>query len=129
MPPRPCRRARAAELLVDVQTARLTALSGTVVQNADLGLPELSDPSAAAGAPSFSSLISGSHTLRVWYGGEDQQRLALLGTLGESDIIRNGSDVWTWSSDDNAATHYQLPARPTARRRLTPLDAIRARWR
>ena len=105
LPPR-----SAAELLVDVQTASVTALSGTVVQNADLGLPDLS--ALGGGSSEFSSLISGSHTLRLWYGGEDQQRLALLGTLGESDIVRNGSDVWTWSSDDNSATHYQLPARP-----------------
>ncbi len=104
LPPR-----SAAELLVDVQTASLTSLSGTVVQNADLGLPDLSGL-GGGGSSDFSSLISGSHTLRVWYGGQDQQRLALLGTLGESDIVRNGSDVWTWSSDDNTATHYSLPA-------------------
>ena len=63
------------------------------------------------GSSDFTSLVSGSHTLRVWYSGEDQQRLALLGTLGESDIVRNGTDVWTWSSETNAATHYQLPDR------------------
>jgi len=64
------------------------------------------------GSSDFSSLVSGTHTLRVWYDGDDQQRLALLGTLGESDIVRNGTDVWTWNSQDNAATHYQLPTRP-----------------
>lgn len=106
LPPR-----SAAELLVDVQNASLTGLSGTVVQNADLGLPDLSGL-GGGGSSNFTSLISGSHTLRVWYGGEEQQRLALLGTLGESDIVRNGSDVWTWSSEDNTATHYQLPAQP-----------------
>ena len=30
-----------AQLLVDVQKARLDGLSGTIVQNADLGLPSL----------------------------------------------------------------------------------------
>jgi outer membrane lipoprotein-sorting protein len=103
LPPR-----SAAELLVDVQTASLTSISGTVVQNADLGLPDLSQL-APGDSSEFTSLISGSHTLRVWYAGEDQQRLALLGTLGESDIVRNGTDLWTWSSETNAATHYQLP--------------------
>ena len=103
LPPR-----SAAELLVDVQTASLTSISGTVVQNADLGLPDLSQL-APGDSSDFTSLISGSHTLRVWYAGEDQQRLALLGTLGESDIVRNGTDLWTWSSETNAATHYQLP--------------------
>ena len=26
-------------------------------------------------------------------------------------MIRNGTEAWTWSSSDNAATHYQLPPR------------------
>ena len=107
LPPR-----TAAELLVDVQNASVAALSGTVVQTADLGLPELPVQTGGRGSSDFTSLVSGTHTLRVWYDGDDQQRLALLGTLGESDIVRNGTDVWTWSSQDNAATHYQLPTRP-----------------
>jgi outer membrane lipoprotein-sorting protein len=36
-------------------------------------------------------------------------RLALLDTLGETDLIRNGRDLWTWSSRENAATHQTLP--------------------
>ncbi len=107
LPPR-----TAAELLVDVQTATVPGFSGTVVQTAELGLPELPVQIGGQGSSSFSSLVSGTHTLRIWYGGEDRQRLALLGTLGESDLVRNGTDLWTWSSDSNAATHYTLPARP-----------------
>jgi len=38
--------------------------------------------------------VSGSHTLRVWYAGPDRLRVALLGQLGESDLIRNGPDLW-----------------------------------
>ena len=102
----------AAELLVDVQNASVSTMYGTVVQTADLGLPELPVQAGGQGSSDFSSLVSGTHTLRVWYDGDDQQRLALLGTLGESDIVRNGTDVWTWNSQDNAATHYQLPTRP-----------------
>ena len=105
LPPR-----SAAELLVDVQNASLTGLSGTVVQDAALGLPELPVQIGGQGSSSFSALVSGTHTLRVWYSGEDQQRVALLGTLGESDVVRNGSEVWIWASDSNTATHYQLPA-------------------
>src|SRR6266508_4500494 len=55
----------AAQLLVDLQTARLDGMSGTVVQTADLGLPAL--PFAGAGSSDLTSLISGKHTLRVWY--------------------------------------------------------------
>jgi outer membrane lipoprotein-sorting protein len=104
LPPR-----SAHQLLVDLQTARPTAFSGTVVQQAALGLPEL--PSGPGeGSADLTSLLAGSHTLKVWYDGPRRTRLALLGTLGESDIIRNGRDVWTWSSEEKAATHLRLPA-------------------
>ena len=102
LPPR-----TAAELLVDLQTAVPQPLSGTVVQKSDLGLPNLS-ASGAQGSSDFTSLLTGTHTLRVWYGGKDKQRVALLGSLGESDVVRNGNDVWTWSSQKNEATHSRL---------------------
>lgn len=106
LPPR-----TAAQLLVDVSHAKVHALSGTVVETTDLGLPALPSLGGQGGnAASFSSLVSGSHTMRVWYGGPDQQRLALLGQLGESDLVRNGTDVWAWSSQTNTATHWTVPA-------------------
>jgi outer membrane lipoprotein-sorting protein len=104
----------AAQLLVDVQNARVDGLSGTVVQTADLGLPALpgitGGANGAAGGTDLSRLITGSNTARVWYAGEDKVRLALLGTLGETDVVRNGSDVWVWRSRDNAASHLKIPA-------------------
>jgi outer membrane lipoprotein-sorting protein len=124
LPPR-----TAAELLVDLQTARLDGLSGTVVQRADLGLPNLpvqtGDRSSDLG-----SLIAGKHTLRVWYAGPDQARVALLGRLGESDIILNKQDVWIWSSRDNTYAHKRLSsserkARPNPLP-LTPQQAAEA---
>ncbi|HEY0696322.1 MAG TPA: sigma-E factor regulatory protein RseB domain-containing protein, partial [Micromonospora sp.] len=107
----------AAELLVDLQTARLDGLSGTVVQRADLGLPALANLAGSA-STDLTSLVSGTHTLRVWYAGPDQARVALLNTLGESDLIRNGRDLWTWNSQTNTATHTTLPAEPD---RSTPV--------
>jgi outer membrane lipoprotein-sorting protein len=104
----------AAQLLVDLQTANLSGLSGTVRTSADLGLPELPD-NVAPGAPDITGLISGSRTLRVWYSGPDKMRVALLGTLGESDIIHNGRDMWQWDSRSQKAVHRQLPAEGTAR--------------
>jgi outer membrane lipoprotein-sorting protein len=99
----------AARLLVDVQNAKLEGLSGTVVQTADLGLPAL--PNVGGGSSSdFTGLVSGSHTLRIWYAGPTKARLALLGDMGESDLIRNGSDVWLWSSSSNTAKHATVPA-------------------
>ena len=57
----------------------------------------------------MTSLVSGSHTLRLWYAGPNRVRLALLGSLGESDLVRNGTDLWTWSSRDKSATHHKVP--------------------
>ena len=106
LPPR-----TAAQLLVDISHAKVKALSGTVVETTDLGLPSLPTIGGHGGnAASFSSLVSGSHTMRLWYAGPDEQRLALLGQLGESDLVRHGTDLWAWSSHDNTATHWTVPA-------------------
>jgi outer membrane lipoprotein-sorting protein len=102
----------AAELLVDLQTAKVDGMSGTVVARADLGLPAL--PSARAGSPDLFSLLSGTHTVRVWYASPDQARVALLDPLGETDVITNGTDVWIWSSKDNTAIHGTVPAGTTS---------------
>ncbi|TPG15086.1 LolA family protein [Pedococcus bigeumensis] len=101
----------AAQLLVDVQQANLKGLSGTVVQTSNLGLPDINlGGSTQGGSSSLTSLVSGTHTWRVWLAGPQQQRLALVGSLGESDVIRNGRDLWVWSSKDKTATHTMLPA-------------------
>ncbi|MFC4021983.1 outer membrane lipoprotein carrier protein LolA [Micromonospora sp. GCM10011542] len=102
LPPR-----TAAQLLVDLQTSRLEGLSGTVVQRADLGLPPLV---GLVPGNELTTLLTGTHTLRVWHSGPDRQRVALLDTLGEQDVIRNGRDVWTWQSRGNTATHRTLGA-------------------
>lgn len=98
----------ASQLLLDVSKARLDGLSGTIVQNADLGLPSIPGMSGG-GSSEMTSLVSGSHTLRLWYAGPNRVRLALLGSLGESDLVRNGTDFWTWSSTNKTATHRSLP--------------------
>ncbi|MHA4948618.1 LolA family protein [Micromonospora sp. SD19] len=100
LPPR-----TAAQLLVDLQTSRLEGLSGTVVQRADLGLPPLV---GLLPGNELTTMLTGTHTLRVWYSGPDKQRVALLDTLGEQDVIRNGRDLWTWQSRTNTATHRAL---------------------
>lgn len=113
----------ASQLLVDVQKARLDGLSGTIVQNADLGLPSL--PGVGGGGSSdMKSLVSGSHTLRLWYAGPDRVRLALLGSLGESDLVRNGTDVWMWSSTEKSATHRSVPAAEAAPDSLASMSPV-----
>jgi outer membrane lipoprotein-sorting protein len=107
----------AAQLLVDVQKARLDGLSGTIVQNSDLGLPSLPGV-GGSGSSDMTSLVAGSHTLRLWYADPNHVRLALLGSLGESDLVRNGTDLWSWSSQDKSATHHTV--------RLATQDAPRS---
>jgi hypothetical protein len=98
-----------AQLLADVATSQVSAFNGTVTERADLGLPALPDSIGGDGSAAFNSLLTGSHTLRVWYAGPSQVRVALLGALGESDLIRNGRDLWLWSSQGSAVTHEVLP--------------------
>jgi outer membrane lipoprotein-sorting protein len=99
----------AAQLLVDLQNSKVQNFSGTIVEKADLGLPSL--PAAnGQGSSDLTSLVTGTHTMRVWYAGPDKARFALLGTLGESDVIKNKNDVWLWASNENKASHYKLAA-------------------
>lgn len=101
------------QLLTDVQQADVATLSGTIVESADLGLPALPGIGGGNGSADLSALVSGSHTLRVWVDGPTKQRLAVVGSRGESDIIRNGTTLWTWSSDTKTATKRTLPADAT----------------
>jgi outer membrane lipoprotein-sorting protein len=100
----------AAELLADVQSARVSGFSGTIVAQLSLGLPALPNIGGNQGQASLPSLLSGSHTLRFWYDGPDRQRLALLGTTNETDLFHSGRDLWQWDSDGHIATHSVLPA-------------------
>jgi len=118
-----------AQLLAAVagRTGPLPALTGTVVETAALGFPDL----PGVGDPtSLQSLITGSHTIRVWYADPQHVRIAIPGQLSETDVIRNARDLWMWSSVHNTATHQLLSARdtntpvpPPARTPLTPQQA------
>lgn len=81
-------------------------LTGTVVETASLGIPQLP---GAANPASITSLLSGSHTIRVWYAGPAHFRLAVPVRMGESDLIRNGSTAWLWQSSSNSVAKMQLP--------------------
>lgn len=131
----------AQQLLVDVEQADRQPMSGTVNQTVDLGLPALSGLSgltAGRGAPgarntastsALTSLISGTHTWRVWLGAPGQARLALVDGSDETALVRNGSDVWLWSSADKSAAHGTLDAaaarKPGAPAAATPADVPR----
>ena len=102
----------AGQLLADIGAAQARPFSGTVVETAKLGLPDLPGQDQSSTSPL--ALLTGSHTVRVWYGGPQQTRLALVGNLSESDLVRNGSNLWLWSSKDRTAQHLRLPAEAAA---------------
>jgi outer membrane lipoprotein-sorting protein len=94
----------AQQLLVAVQEHAATALSGQVHESLDLGLPTLPGDASPASL-SWQSLVAASHTMRVWVDGVDKQRIALLGQLSEADVVHNGDQVWTYTSDTNSVSH------------------------
>jgi outer membrane lipoprotein-sorting protein len=106
--------ARTAEqLIASVLSSQTRALSGTVTETANLGLPSL--PGAAGQASlSWQQLITGTNTAQVWIDGPDRQRLAITSQLSEADVVHRGNDVWTYTSADDTVSHQLLPADRTA---------------
>ncbi len=112
-----------AELLAEAAHSVPPPLTGTVVETASFGLPAL----PATGNPaSLSSLLTGSHTVQVWYSSPEHFRLAVPESLSESDVIRDGSTAWLWQSTLNKVTKFTLPApsaKPQPNQPLTPQQA------
>jgi outer membrane lipoprotein-sorting protein len=107
----------ALQVLALIAGAKDAAYSGTVEQSSDLGLPQL--PSVGPGSSSAGSdatsqvldLLTADHTVRVFVDGPTKQRLQVLDRLAERDVVRNGSDVWTYDSKAKTATHVTLTPR------------------
>jgi outer membrane lipoprotein-sorting protein len=112
------------QLLVDLQTAQVDGLSGTIVQNADLGIPAIPGGEDSPGGK-LTSLLAGDHTMRVWLSGTDKVRIAQVDQqYAESDVIVNGRQVWTYDSQARTATHRTLSAdQPAGASAKVPADA------
>jgi outer membrane lipoprotein-sorting protein len=117
-----------AQLLAQVGAdAKVPPLTGTVVETTSLGLPALPQ----TGNPtSLSSLLTGSHTVNVYYASPQHFRLQVPQSLSESDIIRNGNKLWLWESTRNSVTEFTWPKdavndakQPPAGPVLTPQQA------
>ena len=100
-------RRSAAQLLTAVQQSDATALVGVVSETADLGIPALPGDTSSASL-SWQTFISGTHSARVWIDGPARQRVALLGELSEADVVHNGKNLWTYTSETNTVTHTVL---------------------
>ncbi len=110
----------AEDLLLQMSEAEAVPFSGTVRTVADLGLPDLSaltgmtDQGGGSGATDPASaltrLLSGENQLRVWAGGPDRKRVSLVDDFSELDVVRDGDEVWSYSSAEDTATRYDLAA-------------------
>ena len=100
-----------------------SAMTAVVQENASLGLPDLpgsSDPLSGL------SVLSGTHTFDVWYDGPAKVRVAIPVSMGETDLRRDGRNVWLWDSQTNRATHYILPPGSAAAAPSVPAQSIPA---
>ncbi|WP_223690629.1 LolA family protein [Leifsonia poae] len=105
------------EVLNLVAASEVKAFSGTVEQSSDLGLPSLPSIGQGSGSGAESSaanaleLLTGSHTAAVYVDGPTKLRVQVLDQLAERDVVRNGSDVWLYTSTGEKVTHIALPDR------------------
>ncbi|MGW4929377.1 LolA family protein [Agromyces sp. NPDC004153] len=121
------------ELLELAASSDVEALSGTVEQTSELGLPDLSgltggmsgsasatpgsgdgsdteggDAASGDGIDEILSLITGNHTAKVYVDGSNA-RLQVLDRLGERDVyVTAGEGAWIWDSREQSATHVTV---------------------
>jgi outer membrane lipoprotein-sorting protein len=97
-----------AQLLASLSSdAKVPPLSGTVVETASLGLPQLPQVSNAS---STLSLLTGSHTVKVYYQDSSHFRLAIPQLASETDVIADGTKLWLWESSSDSVTEFTPPA-------------------
>lgn len=110
-----------AQLLAAIAAGHeVPPLTGTVVETTALGLPALPQ---AGGPTSLASLLTGSHTLLVYYQDARHYRIAMPQPMSETDLIRDGSTAWVWDSSSNSADKYAVtPAQPAR----TPMPSLPA---
>lgn len=99
-------RLSARDLLVKAQHPDVRGLSGTVRSTVDLGV---SIPLSHAGVE-WSSLLTGTRTLRIATDGAQRQRVDLVGELAQASVVRDDRTLWTWSSSTRQVTRTLLPA-------------------
>ncbi len=102
-----------AQLLASLGSdAKVPPLTGTVVETASLGLPQLPQ---MANTSSTLSLLTGSHTVKVYYQDSSHFRLAVPQPSAETDVIADGSKLWIWESTSDSVTEFVPPAGSSAK--------------
>src|ERR1700761_8692929 len=85
-----------AQLLASLSTdAKVPPLTGTVVETASLGLPQLPQ---VGNQTSPTALLTGSHTVKVYYQDATHFRLAVPQPQAETHVIAGGAKPWLWQS-------------------------------
>jgi hypothetical protein len=109
------------ELIEFASASEVDALSGTIEQTSELGLPDLAgltggsqegdDEPRAAEIDDLIALLTGSHTANVYLDG-DLARLQVLDRLGERNVyVDHGAETaWFVDSESQTATRIALPA-------------------
>jgi outer membrane lipoprotein-sorting protein len=93
-----------AQLLASISTdAKVPPMTGTVVETASLGLPQLPQ---TGNQTSVASLLTGSHTMKVYYQDSKHYRLSIPQPQSETDVIANGSKLWLWQSSSDSVTEF-----------------------
>ncbi|MDR6557971.1 outer membrane lipoprotein-sorting protein [Arthrobacter pascens] len=100
-----------AQVLAMIGQHSTKALSGTLEQTSELGLPDVPQigPSAGPGTGSIAELLTGPHRARVFVDGPANVRIQVMDRLAERDAVRQGNELWLYNSKDNTATHVTLP--------------------
>lgn len=117
-----------AELIELAASSEVDALSGTIEQRSELGLPDLAalggamggpaggmaDDGSAAGATASASdlddllsLATGTHTATVYLDGPNA-RMQVLDRLAERNVYVSPDGVWIYDSAEKAATHVAV---------------------
>jgi len=105
------------QLIARAEQPPTGGFTGTVEWTANLGLPSLSGVTSTSGTSGagfdWTTLLSGSHQVKVWDGARNGQRLALIEPSSEMDLYTSsdatGHQTWVYDSAANKATHL-VPA-------------------
>lgn len=113
-----------------------TGMSQSMIDSMSASVPKGMEDFVPKGASSSAltsalGLISGSHTARVFVdsskvaGDPQKARVQLEDKLAERNLVSDGTDVWSYDSQTNTATHAKIPADLTSsvKAKLSGLNA------
>lgn len=108
-----------AQLLASVAAqTHVPAFTGSVLETTSLGLPQLPGSNDQT---SLIALLTGSHTVNVWFASPQNYRLSLPGKMSESDLYRDGQTAWLWQSVPDTVTKLLLGSQDTSGQAPMPL--------